>query len=294
MNKPTKYKSQLSRLEGQLRINTTSKFLEIIYYLISLIVIIYTMYCLYNRQLSIIYNFLILTLIFFNKRITNFLIPTITIDNAAISSRTDYISLQDLKQLDVQIKFLENGAEILIKNIRFRLKNPSDVALLTDEIERYTRLKFYDSQSVDKYTEILTFKEQNNKIIDAESFITIDKNKQEIRIYDNFNSTNWFEIKTIENELKYDNLLQKKTETIAISNLIEIKIQLNKKAGIFKNRHQIKIIVQSLSDYITIFKSDYRQPNNEISTFRDIETIYQLLKKLPSLSQVKIEKEILQ
>lgn len=295
MNKPVKYQSQLRYYKNQLIIDYASSQFKIIYFsMIALILFGFIMFAVGMLANGGFFYFLsVLVAAILLRFLPTY--PQITIDNEAIISKKQKITLplKDLDKLDIQVRILENRTEILLENISFELENPSDVVLLTDEIEEYAKLKYFKSEPVDNQTEILMFKAKKSVSLNSKSYIKLNDNLHSIYIYDALNHDNWFEISKplFDGGIIKSSFLGKKN--IPLQDVHKLNIEIDKQAGILKNKHQIKIVIVTNAAQQTVFKSFYRLPNNEISTFRDSEEIYKLLKKSSFFANIKIEKVII-
>ncbi|MFK7949609.1 MAG: hypothetical protein AB8G11_18600 [Saprospiraceae bacterium] len=294
MNKPIKYRSQLRYYQNQLIIDhATNKFKAIYFSMIGFIIFGFVMFIVgILTNGGFFYSLCVLIAAILLRFLPTY--PQITIDKKKIFSEKEKITLllKDLDKLDLQVRILGNRTEVLLENIPFVLQSPSDVVLITDEIERYTNLRYFKSEPVDNQTEILMFKTKKFVSLDSESCIRVNNNLYGIYIYDAFYQDIWVEIlKPVFNNSSIKSSSLRKKE-IPLQDVRKFIVEIHKNVGIFRNRHQIKVNIETNRGRQTIFKTNYRSPNDEISTFRSSEKIYKALKNATFIN-AKIEKTVL-
>lgn len=236
----------------------------------------------------------------------------ITIANARIQQGEKIIQLNNIPYLDIHVKVIPDNVQVRIQNIKFKLNDAANIPILTDILEKTANVVFYDNHQLSDGSEVLTFKGKHITTPTFSTFLTIQNQLNTIRIYDMTNQFSWIEIhKNNATAIHYSK--PKGDEyivgSISLSNIEKLHIIIDNRASLTKQYRQVsllaieKIAVQSqiLNTYNTYFKptnysyifhSQLRSAKDELTNMRDGEKIYDLLKSLPSLKHIKIEKII--
>ena len=190
---------------------------------------------------------------------------------------------------------MNNRIKVNIGNIYFELNRSADIAALTDVIETITNLEFYENHQLSNEIEVLTFKKRNVKRPIFSSFLTIATNKFTLQFYDMTNQLSWFELKrqnaTVIHYSKPSDNGEFITGGIQVKDIRTLKVIINNRATITKRWRQLSLLsINNYDESFYIFQSNMRNQKDELTNTRDGEKMYKLLKELPSLANIEIEK----
>lgn len=266
--------------------------------------------------------FIIGPYLFFNFALKTWFPSDIIITKKHIKTETKKLNFSHAFYLDIQAQIIDESVDIRIKDIHFRLNNVEELPILTEEIARLANFDFHDNQQLQNKTQVLTYKARHIKQPVFASFLTIQNKTDTLKIYDMINNRSWIEInKRVANTpiqysrpvLDFNDDQKFYLGKIELNHIEKIVVIINKKAGILKNKHQVKVgviettlsyrglnlfewIVDTITNkenYHYIFKSKFRRPDSELTNFRDGEMIFSLLKTIAVLKNIKIEKQII-
>ncbi|MFK7949608.1 MAG: hypothetical protein AB8G11_18595 [Saprospiraceae bacterium] len=233
----------------------------------------------------------------------------IIIDKTKIQKRNTTIILQQIPYLDLNFKVLDNVTKVRIGDIQFRLNDAADITVLTDAIQDTTDLEFYENHVLSDDSETLTFKRKSMNQPRFATFLTIRHQSDSIRFYDLTNQHNWFEIPKNQGGLiqysKTEGGDGYRTGNIAVNAIKKLEVRINNCASASGQYRRIALLAVEKepkanswfnnaddNQYHSIFHSLLRRPKDELINMRDGEKMYELLKNLPSLANIKLEKVI--
>ncbi|MFT5832477.1 MAG: hypothetical protein ACI97N_000088 [Cognaticolwellia sp.] len=326
MNKPTKYKSQITQQFNQLTIDIEPKFVKLlrpftissaIY--ISVVSVFFAFFLTQSIVITLLSLIFILFILLIRAFPSNIRITPKSIENYYKKHR-----LNQTEYVDFYISVKKNRAKIRFGIFNFSLRHPQDISKLTTGISELLGLEFYSQYQLSNKVEILTyhFKNQKNPVYQSNlrSFkrngkVVIEEKKSSFVL----NPFNWFEISKIK-PLSIDYCFRINDErkpvivNIDIKNIEKIIIMVNQKSGLFLNQNRIKVkvieikpiiptfirIADSLLYQLTnsegihrIFKTRRRGRRHELTNWRDAKKLYKFFKKNPALQHIEIEKEII-
>ncbi|MFK7949607.1 MAG: hypothetical protein AB8G11_18590 [Saprospiraceae bacterium] len=296
MNQLETYQSQIQKTDTGYTITTDSTTQRLSYQITPTMLIVSTVVLFISTMLSevlsmiLFLGLLVELYIYFYKYI---FVTKISIDKAQIRFRNKVVILKNIQYLDIHIKVTDNNVKIRINNIEFKLKNASDIPILTDIIEKTANISFYENHQLSDGSEILTYKTKNIIKPLFPTFLTVHNTPDEIIIYDITKGFSWFKIKKNQAKLiryskpNFDELF---TERIYLKTVGKLHVIIDNKAGVTKQYHQVSVLAVGHS---YVFRSQLRNAKDELTNMRDGEKIYHLLKNLPSLANIKIEKQII-
>lgn len=198
--------------------------------------------------------------------------------------------LGDLNYIDFEVKFLSDSVDLDFNGETIVLQSIEDFPQIIDYIAELWDLEYYDTFHTSINTEILTYKPKSVQNIEYRTHLHFEQTPLTIKFLDKLNLKNWFEIDTNTGEInnsKFNTSFfqSKKAKRIEILGMSDPKSYrkkiILKVAAIYENDE---------SQYI--FESDRRLAEDELTVLRDMEKIYEALRKVKVLDDVEIVKAI--
>lgn len=323
MSKPSTYQSQIVTKENEIIIHNASslqRFLQKYQLPLGLTLFLTPIFIAYVMSNPVI-ALLAFVLIFPFFGFKNVLQSDIKITKESIKSDNHTLLLEHIPYLDIPTNVLENKAKVKIGDIRFELQDAADLAILTDIITQKTNLEFYKNYELSDKSHVITYKAKRIKTPVFSTFLNVQETNDNIKIYDLTSNCQFRWIKIKKNKAMFikwskpagDN--DYLPESIKISRLEWLQIIIKNNPIITNQIRQISVNVIGLervqskstiaklqerfyrekSPYRKhyIFNSNLRSKSSELTNLRDGEKIYDLLKNLPSLANIKVEKIII-
>ncbi|MFK7949610.1 MAG: hypothetical protein AB8G11_18605 [Saprospiraceae bacterium] len=283
MNQPVPYQSQIIVEDDQITINLASalrQFLDKYFFAITLLSYPISYYIGISLDNMTITMFPLVILLFCYLII--YLLPSDILINQNIADHRQSIVLTNIPYLDIEAQTVGNEVKIKLGDFNFKLKNATDLPILLDAIVEKGNLEFYENYQLSNNTQVVTFKGKHIAKPSFSTFLIVQNTAKKLRISDITNQASWFEI------LK-NNAIQIKFSSLADVNLTTqmLDIKAISSLKIVIKRKRVELIA---NDSIIIYQSYIRKKKVELTNLRDGEKVYDLLTKLPSLSNIKIEK----
>jgi hypothetical protein len=194
------------------------------------------------------------------------------------------------ESLYFEVTILPNLVELRIEGYTIPLEDVADFPLVIDHISELWDFEYYDTFHTPRNSEILIYKPKSAARFEPSSFLLFEEKPPKIKVLDKMNLSNWFEIDT-------------NIDEIECSKFSKIRFHLGKIKRIditikSKNRFSTKsalniIIIYENDESRYIFESDKRLEKDELTVLRDMERIYEKLKEIDALKNVKIVKTII-
>ena len=199
-------------------------------------------------------------------------------------------SVDNTSFIDFKIKIIDNSVELNIDKHIITFNDVKKLPLVTESIAKTWNLTYYDTISVDDNYQILTYK--SNLLTDEKvnSLIAIDENDLTLTFRDTLSSPKFFTVEKMTGKLFSHQLGQGVNAYLKLTKDDAIDIEMITNIGV-ESKCQIRVDVIDIDGQIrTIFESDKRYEDETVTTYRDVELIYDTLKALPILENVVIEK----
>lgn len=189
--------------------------------------------------------------------------------------------------VDFKVKIIDNIVEFNIDKHIIEFSDFKKLPLVIESIANTWNLEYYDTIAVDEHNQILTYRSKLMADEKVHSLIEIDDNDLRITFRDALSSPKFFAVekatgKLFSHKIGQSYLKLTKNDAIEIEAITKISTS---------NKCEIRVDIIDIDGKIrTVFVSEKRYEEEEITTYRDTELIYDELKKLPILENVVIEK----
>lgn len=203
----------------------------------------------------------------------------------------EIIELEDSSYVDIKVKLLDDSTiELDIDDFLIYFDDIEKLPLVIDNIATTWNMEYYDTIHVNENQEILTYSSKSISNFKANSRLKFEDKPRSITFRDDLAIQKYFSIDKQMGEL-YSYKLKKGFFRLNPS-LHSIQIVAFSNLGVFSKESEIRVNLIYKNDRLnTIFISERRHKDEIVTTYRDVELIYDKLKELPGLENVKIEKQ---
>lgn len=202
----------------------------------------------------------------------------------------EIIELEDLSYVDIKVKLLEDSTvELNIDDFLIYFDDVEKLPLVIDNIASTWKMQYYDTIHVDDNQEILTYSSKSISNFKAKSLLKIEDKPQTITFRDDLAIQKYIRVNKQTGKI----FSHQNTKGIMLLNSnYSIQIVAFSNLGIFSKESEIRIsLMNENGGSNTIFFSEKRHKDEVVTTYRDVELIYDTLKALPVLENVVIEKQ---
>lgn len=179
-------------------------------------------------------------------------------------------------------------------------------------------MEFYENNQLTDKTEILTYKSKKIAKPRFVSFLNVQNGRNKIKIYDIINNLKWLEVDKNQPNSTIDYCHPKGFDSnnqdvylrsAEINNIEKILVIVNQKSNFFLRSKNLEIALVEKNPpklgffssgklfykngYHYIFRTNKRNLKGELINWRDGEMVFKLLKTIPSLKNIPIEKVIM-
>lgn len=295
MEKPTTHQSQIRKTNDgyEIEIDSSLKLLSNEISPISMIITIFiSIIGSVTVQAVAQIAFVLLIIQIFIYLIKDHLFTNVLIHKTQIKQDDKLLVFSNFQYLDLNIKAIDNTIKVEIGNIHFKLNNAADIPILTDAIKEVMNFEFYENRQLSDKSEVLTFKAKNITKPNFWDLSIITESPDLIQVTDRKNRKKWllFQMKNkqflsfpINNGHQYQPIYYNTIKKIEI--ITEYRSSFNKRVIEFRI-----LVIKNTDEHFIAFQSNLRQAKDELTNLRDVEKLYKILRKLPLLTNVEIEK----
>jgi hypothetical protein len=193
------------------------------------------------------------------------------------------------ESLYFEVKVFPNLVELRIENYTIPLENVADFPMVIDQISELWDFEYYDTFHTSRNSEILIYKPKSAARFEPNSFLHFEETIDTIKFLDKMNIASYFEIDKNTSKInssKFDKMRSHSGKIKRIEITMVSKIR-------FSNKFILTVVLiyeNNESQYI--FESDKRLSEDELTVLRDMEKIYEVLRKVKVLDDVEIVKAI--
>ncbi|MFK7946227.1 MAG: hypothetical protein AB8G11_01465 [Saprospiraceae bacterium] len=201
----------------------------------------------------------------------------------------EIIELENLSYVDIKVKLLEDSTvELDIDDFLIYFDDVEKLPLVIDNIASTWRLQYYDTIHVDDNQEILTYISKVATNFKADSRLKIEDKPLSITFRDDLIIQKYIRVNKQTGEI----FSHQNSKGIKLLNSnYSIQIAAFSNLGIFYKESEIRInLVDKNGGLNNLFTSEKRHKDEVVTTYRDVELIYDTLKALPILENMVIEK----
>ena len=193
------------------------------------------------------------------------------------------------ESLYFEVKVLPNLVELRIEDYTIFLENVADFPMVIDHISELWDFEYYDTFHTPRNSEILIYKPKSTARFEPSSFLHFEETVDTIKFLDKMDIAIYIEINKNTGEIKSSKFDKMRSHSGKIK---RIEITVVSKIR-FSNKFILKVVLfydNNESQYI--FESDKRLSEDELTVLRDMEKIYEALRKVKVLDDVEIVKAI--
>jgi hypothetical protein len=193
------------------------------------------------------------------------------------------------ESLYFEVKVLPNLVELRIEDYTIPLENVADFPMVIDHISELWDFEYYDTFHTPRNSEILIYKPKSVARFEPFSLLHFEETVDTIKFLDKIDIAIYFEIHKNTGEIKsskFDKMGSHSGKIKRIEITVVSKIR-------FSNKFILTVVLiykNNESQYI--FESDKRLAEDELTLLRDMERIYEALRKVTVLDDVEIVKAI--
>lgn len=199
-------------------------------------------------------------------------------------------SIDSSSFVDFKIQFINDSFDLKVDKHIIHFDDIKKLPLVIESIANTWDLEYYDTIAIDEHNQVLTYKSKSIIDEEADSLLQIDDNDSRITFRDTLSSSKFFATEKATGKLFSDKLGQGTNAYLKLTKNDAIDIEAVTNLGA-SNECEIRIDVIDVNGQIrTVFVSDKRYEGEKIITYRDVELIYDELKKLPILENIIVEK----